>query len=188
MELNKIIDIDFKYDKDAIDKELSRFIAELKTYVVSDHPSLFMNLKLKENIANLPLNERRRIFYDLIDKYNKTISPQTICNHKLMANNNGGCKLSLCCTLNPDVFEGERNILNSLPRINTLNNNYCSFFDVSKNICSVYEERPFSCRLFLNFENNQAHCLDGNNEMNSIKNVIFLFTEVFLGKYTGPYT
>jgi len=82
----------------------------------------------------------------------------------------------------------EKEILDSLPSATNQDIEYCRFFDKTEFKCTVYQSRPFACRIFLNFENDSKFCLEACRDVKSLKNAVFMFLEQFLGRYVGPYS
>ncbi len=185
--MEKLINNNFIVTNKAIDDKLTIFIEKLNEYVVFGHPTLKMPTELKEKYAKLSEKEKRAIYYSLLDELTQSIGSEAICTHKDLQNNICGCNVSVCCKLDPDVFEIEKSILDSLEKSNTSDSDYCSFFDKENKICTIYSERPFSCRTFFNFTNNQAYCIDADKTMNSLKIPIFMYARLFLGTLMGPY-
>ena len=147
------------------------------------HVKLKIPNGLKEPFKSMTWQERKSFFYKKIDELNKELEPFTLCDQTCMKNENGGCVSNRCCTMYPDLFGEEPDVIDSLPRVNN-DPEYCHFLNLEKGICSIYEHRPFACRVFLNFDNNEEGCLD-NPMIKSNKRVLFIYAREFLGDLSG---
>ena len=186
--MKTLINNNFKAKDENINNQLNLFIEKLSEYVVFGHPTVKgLPTELKEECNKLSNQEKRTLFYTLLDEFTQSIGSEAICTHKDLQNNICGCNVSVCCKLDPDVFEIEKRILDTLEKSNISDNEYCSFFDKEKKVCTIYTERPFSCRTFFNFTNNQEHCINADKNMNDLKMPIFMYARLFLGTLLGPY-
>ena len=92
--------------------------------------------------------------YDLCDIYVNDQEPISVCR--------AGC--SWCCTIPVDLLpievkyieyhtDKKSTALHSFEKFNDYNWGYCPLLDKQTGLCSVYEYRPFNCRLFLVYDN-----------------------------------
>lgn len=155
---------------------------------ISGTPVEFLRTqKLKPEIQDLSQASRIELIYSLIDTYSKEVASESVCEQKEMKSLSVGCKSSECCKLKPDVFLYEKQRLAALPSSLNKHPEYCLFFDYHQRLCSIYQQRPFTCRVFINFENDAKYCTEACRDTKSLKNAIYMFIKPFLGPYSGPY-
>jgi Fe-S-cluster containining protein len=184
----KLLNFDYSSDRQLIDNQVDIVIEKLSNYIQGTTKEFFFSQNLKPEIEALSQESKIELFYSVFDEYSDAVSLQSVCENEKMKSPSGGCDLSDCCKLHPDVYFFEKERLNTLPSSMYQHHDYCRFFDFKNRICSIYQYRPFSCRMFMNFENDSRFCTNACQETKSLKNTLPIFAPPFLGKYCGPYS
>ena len=183
----KLLSDDWTTDGKKVDEAAEALLNRLMIHVNGALIEFLRQRRLKREIETLAPEAKMRLLYDAVDGYIAFAGPHAVCSHAPLKSESGGCRLSACCKLPPDVFASERRVLDELPSSAYRDPYYCRFFDSQKRICTVYERRPVMCRLFFNFENDSRYCGDACSKARSLKTAVFMFFEPFLGFYTGAY-
>lgn len=145
--------------------------------------------RLKRRIIRLGLRGGDRwrqiaVLYRLADSYGSRVFPVTFCRGLAGAS---GCLTGACCACLPDVFAGERELLDRLPKRLASAGECCPFFNRAKKNCGIYAVRPFACRIYFNLASSRLSCTNPTDETLQLFDSLKRHVAEILGPYAGGY-
>lgn len=121
--------------------------------------------------------------YRSADRFGRRIYGQSFCGGELGAS---GCSTGSCCRCRPDVFAYEKQVLDRLPKRRD-ETGYCPFFNLVRKNCSIYNFRPFACRIYFNLAASAHYCRNPNDMTLQLFDNLKPHLKRVLGAYAGGY-
>ena len=127
--------------------------------------------------------QRISFIYRVADRFGSRVFSHSFCFTAAAA---AGCATGSCCQCRPDVFAGEKEVLDLLPK-KTGNSGFCPFFNLARRTCGIYGVRPFACRIYYNVALSHHSCRNPGEAMLRLFDTLKPHLEKVLGPYHGGY-